>query len=74
MKKWKVSIAGSDGRTFSQDFHVVASSADHAKRVFMETFKDPRVKLAYQIRDVAEIEEAEFFLPGINFRSERRYA
>ena len=73
MKKWKVLVAGNDGRNFFLHYHVITPDPETAKKVLTDTLvkKDPQAKPA--IREVEELEDAEFYLPGVVFKSGRAY-
>ena len=73
MKKWKVLVAGNDGRNFFLHYHVIAPDKEAAKNLLRDMLlrKDPQAKPA--IREVEELEDAALFLPGVVFKSGRAY-
>ena len=73
MKKWKVLVAGNDGRNFFLHYHVIAPDGESAKKLLRESLirNDPQSKPA--IREVEELEDAALFLPGVVFKSGRAY-
>ena len=73
MKKWKVLVAGNDGRQFFLHYEVIAEDGEAAKKLLAETLlqKDPKTKP--DIREVEELEDAEFYLPGVVFKSGQAY-
>ena len=73
MKKWKVLVAGNDGRQFFRHYHVIAADAEAAKKSLADTLlqKDPQTKP--DIREVEELEDAELYLPGVVFKSGKAY-
>ena len=73
MRKWDILIAGDDGRAFTQNFHVVESSADAAQRYLLENFPDPEVRATVKIQSVRDLEDATLFLPGIVLQSDKAY-
>ena len=73
MKKWNIVIWGNDGRKFVQNFHVIEAGADAAKQYLIENFPFPKIKSTLEIQEISELEDAEFFLPGIVYKSGKAY-
>ena len=73
MKKWKVLVAGNDGRSFFLHYHVIAPDGETAKKLLAEKLLRKNPQLKPDIRDVEELEDAEFYLPGVVFKSGRAY-
>ena len=73
MRKWKVLVAGNDGRNFFLHYHVIAPDGDTAKKLLKEKLLHKNPQLKPDIREVEELEDAEFYLPGVVFESGRAY-
>ena len=72
-KKWNILVTGNDGRPFYQNFHVIESSADLAVKYLLENFPYPKLKPTIKVDQMEELEDAEFFLPGVVYKSGRAY-
>ena len=73
MKKWNVVVRGNDGRPFYQNFHVIEQSAEAASQWLLANFPWPKLKPTLELQQIEEMEEAEFFLPGIIYKSGKVY-
>jgi hypothetical protein len=73
MKKWNILVWANDGKKFCQNFHVIESDADAAKRWLIDNFPLSKFKHTVQIQEVQEMEDAELFLPGVVYKSGKAY-
>ncbi len=73
MKKWNIVIWANDGKKFCQNFHVIEASDDAAKRYLLENFPYPKFRATIEVQEVSELEDAEFFLPGVVYKSGKAY-
>lgn len=71
MKKWKVLVAGNDGKKFFLHYHVIAATPEAAKAALAEHLIATRS--ACDIKECEELEPAEFFLPGVVYKSGKAY-
>lgn len=72
-KKWNILVTGNDGRPFYQNFHVIEANPEAAARYLLENFPYPKLKHTIKIDQMEEVEDAEFFLPGVVYKSGRAY-
>ncbi len=72
-KKWNILVTGNDGRSFYQNFHVIEETAESAARYLLDNFPYPKLKHTIKIDQMEEMEDAEFFLPGVVYKSGRAY-
>lgn len=73
MKKWNILVTGNDGRKFYQNFHVIETDAESAKKWLLENFPVPKLKATIEIQEIEEMEDAEFYLPGVVYKSGKAY-
>jgi hypothetical protein len=73
MKKWNILVTGNDGKKFYQNFHVIEVSPEAAKQYLLENFPVAKLKPTIQISEIEEMEDAEFFLPGVVYKSGKAY-
>jgi hypothetical protein len=73
VKKWNVLVWANDGKKFCQNFHVIEANAEAAQRYLLENFPYPTLKPTLAVQEVAEIEDAELYLPGVVYKSGRAY-
>ena len=71
--KWKVLVAGNDGRQYFRHYHVIAVDGKTAKKLLAETLVVKDSKTKPDIREVEEVEDAELYLPGVVFESGKAY-
>ena len=73
VKKWDILVTANDGRKFYQNIHVIEANPDAASAYIQDNFPEPQIRHTIHIEKIEMLEDAEFFLPGIVYRSGKAY-